>query len=384
MKKIVFLIALSLSILSCSKVKKGEFLISGEAKGLPNGKMIFLKTQNDVGLVLNVDSAKVQDGKFELKGKVKEPSMFALYIKDIQQPVPFIMESGEIVVKIDKDSIWKSKISGTDSNDSFQEFNDKSNAIQKRMVDYQNKNIQKLMEAQQKKDNITIESLKSGYVKIQKEMDDYMNIYPDENPNSYISLLLVERLFNSQDFKFEKVKKTFENLNEELRNTTKGKAISEKLKTIEKNMKNPAVAEKLNSLKLAPDFSAKSPNGTTISLKESLGKVTIIDFWASWCGPCRKENPNVVALYNEFHSKGLNIIGVSLDDEATKWKDAIAKDKLTWNQVSNLKGFEDPIATLYDVQQIPTTFVLDSKGNIVAKDLRGDELKAKVQELLAQ
>lgn len=384
MKKIVFLIALSLSILSCSKVKKGEFLISGEAKGLPNGKMIFLKTQNDVGLVLNVDSAKVQDGKFELKGKVKEPSMFALYIKDIQQPVPFIMESGEIVVKIDKDSIWKSKISGTDSNDSFQEFNDKSNAIQKRMVDYQNKNIQKLMEAQQKKDNITIESLKSGYVKIQKEMDDYMNIYPDENPNSYISLLLVERLFNSQDFKYEKVKKTFENLNEELRNTTKGKAISEKLKTIEKNMKNPAAVEKLNSLKLAPDFSAKSPSGTTISLKESLGKVTIIDFWASWCGPCRKENPNVVALYNEFHSKGLNIIGVSLDDDATKWKDAIAKDKLTWNQVSNLKGFEDPIAIKYDIQQIPTTFVLDSKGNIVAKDLRGDELKAKVQELLAQ
>ncbi|GAA4058554.1 TlpA disulfide reductase family protein [Flavobacterium chungnamense] len=384
MKKIVFLIALSLSILSCSKVKKGEFLISGEAKGLPNGKMIFLKTQNDVGLVLNVDSAKVQDGKFELKGKVKEPSMFALYIKDIQQPVPFIMESGEIVVKIDKDSIWKSKISGTDSNDYFQEFNDKSNAIQKRMVDYQNKNIQKLMEAQQKKDNLAIESLKSGYVKIQKEMDDYMNQYPDENPNSYISLLLVERLFNSQDFKYEKVKKTFENLNEEFRNTKKGKAISEKLKTIEKNMKNPAVAEKLNSLKLAPDFSAKSPNGSTISLKESMGKVTIIDFWASWCGPCRKENPNVVALYNEFHSKGLNIIGVSLDDDATKWKDAIAKDKLTWNQVSNLKGFEDPIAIQYDIQQIPTTFVLDSKGNIVAKDLRGDELKAKVQELLGQ
>jgi peroxiredoxin len=148
-------------------------------------------------------------------------------------------------------------------------------------------------------------------------------------------------------------------------------------------MKNPAAAVKNNSLKLAPAFSAKSPNGTTISLKESLGKVTIIDFWASWCGPCRKENPNVVALYNEFHSKGLNIIGVSLDDDATKWKDAIAKDKLTWNHVSNLKGFEDPIATLYDVQQIPTTFVLDSKGNIVAKDLRGDELKAKVQELLA-
>ncbi|WP_298391544.1 TlpA disulfide reductase family protein [Flavobacterium sp.] len=384
MKKIVFLIALSLTILSCSKVKKGEFLITGEAKGLPNGKMISLKTQNDMGIVLNVDSVKVQDGKFEFKGKVKEPSMFALYIKDIQQPVPFIMESGEIVVKVDKDSIWKSKISGTDSNDSFQEFNDKSNSIQKRLVEYQNKNIQKLMEAQQKKDNMAIESLKSGYVKIQKELDDYMNVYPEQNTNSYISLLLVERLFNSQDFDFKKVKKTFENLDVELKNTVKGKAIATKLKAIEKNMKNPAAAEKLNTLNLAPEFSAKNPEGKTITLKESLGKVTIIDFWASWCAPCRKENPNVVALYNEFHSKGLNIIGVSLDDDAAKWKEAIAKDKLTWNQVSNLKGFEDPIAKMYDIQQIPTTFILNSKGNIVAKDLRGAELKAKVQELLAQ
>ena len=108
----------------------------------------------------------------------------------------------------------------------------------------------------------------------------------------------------------------------------------------------------------------------------------LIDFWASWCGPCRAENPNVVALYNELHSKGLNIIGVSLDDDATKWKNAIVKDKLTWTQISNLKGWKDPIALNYEVEGIPATFILDAKGNIVAKNLRGDELKAKVKELL--
>ena len=113
-----------------------------------------------------------------------------------------------------------------------------------------------------------------------------------------------------------------------------------------------------------------------------MGKVTIIDFWASWCGPCRAENPNVVAIYNELHSKGLNIIGVSLDEDASKWKAAIAKDKLTWTQVSNLKGWEDPIATAYKVDQIPATFILDAKGNIVAKNLSGEELKAKVIEIL--
>ena len=110
--------------------------------------------------------------------------------------------------------------------------------------------------------------------------------------------------------------------------------------------------------------------------------MTIIDFWASWCGPCRAENPNVVALYNELHSKGLNIIGVSLDEDATKWKNAIAKDKLTWIHVSNLKGWKDPIALTYEVEGIPATFILDAKGNIVAKNLRGDELKAKVKEVL--
>ncbi|MBA0883774.1 TlpA family protein disulfide reductase [Flavobacterium sp. BBQ-18] len=121
-----------------------------------------------------------------------------------------------------------------------------------------------------------------------------------------------------------------------------------------------------------------------MSLKESLGKVTIVDFWASWCGPCRKENPNVVAIYKEFHSKGLNIIGVSLDEDANKWKEAIAKDKLTWNQVSNLKGWQEPIAAQYKVEAIPATFILDASGKVVARDLRGAELRAKIIELLAK
>lgn len=113
-----------------------------------------------------------------------------------------------------------------------------------------------------------------------------------------------------------------------------------------------------------------------------MGKVTIIDFWASWCGPCRKENPSVVAMYNELHGKGLNIVGVSLDEDLASWNQAIAKDKITWVQVSNLKKWEEPIARQYNVEQIPTTFLLDASGRIVAKDLRGDELKAKVLELL--
>ena len=111
-------------------------------------------------------------------------------------------------------------------------------------------------------------------------------------------------------------------------------------------------------------------------------KPVIVDFWASWCGPCRAENPNVVALYKELHAKGLNIIGVSLDKDAAKWKEAISKDGLVWPQISNLKFWDEPIAKQYNVQSIPATFILDATGTIVAKDLKGAALKAKIIELL--
>lgn len=110
----------------------------------------------------------------------------------------------------------------------------------------------------------------------------------------------------------------------------------------------------------------------------------MIDFWASWCGPCRKENPNVVKLYAEFHSKGLNIIGVSLDKDLEQWRNAIAKDGITWTQVSNLKEWNEPIAKMYHVEQIPTTFLIDEKGRFIAQDLFGEELRKKVQELLTK
>lgn len=119
-----------------------------------------------------------------------------------------------------------------------------------------------------------------------------------------------------------------------------------------------------------------------VSLKQSMGKVTLIDFWASWCMPCRKENPKVVALYNEFHSKGFNIISVSLDSDAGDWKEAIAKDGLTWTQVSNLKEMDDPIVIRYGVTLIPTTFLLDAAGKVVGIDLPQSEMKRKIQELL--
>lgn len=237
MKKIVFLLVLSLTILSCSKVRKGEFLISGNAKGIADGKMVVLKKQNEFGIVVNVDSAKVKGGKFEIKGKVKEPSMLALFVAGLQQPIPFILETGEIEVKVDKDSIWKSEIGGTSNNEDFQKFNVKLNTFQKKLVEFQNKNIQKLMDAQKKKDNVTVEKLEKEYSEIQKDMDDYMAVYPEQNSESYISLLLIQNMFNSPKFDLAKVTKTYSNLDAELKATKIGKDIGLKLKTIETTQK---------------------------------------------------------------------------------------------------------------------------------------------------
>lgn len=113
-----------------------------------------------------------------------------------------------------------------------------------------------------------------------------------------------------------------------------------------------------------------------------MGKVTLIDFWASWCETCRIENPNLVTLYKEFHAKGLNIISISLDKDKAKWQAAISQDKLTWTQLSNLKEMNDPVALQYGVTQIPTTFLLDASQKVVAIDLRGAELNAKIKQLL--
>ena len=210
------------------------------------------------------------------------------------------------------------------------------------------------------------------YNSYQEELNIVSKNFISENPKAYLSIILVENFLMRGYIPTEETTNYFNKLDKSILETKRGQKLSELIK----------VTNTVKIGKKAPNFSAPSPEGKPISLNESLGKVTIIDFWASWCGPCRQENPNVVAMYNELHEKGLNIIGVSLDRDGDKWKEAIAKDGLTWPQISNLKFWQEPIAEQYNVKSIPATFILDENGIIVARDLRGDELKAKVKEIL--
>lgn len=238
----------------------------------------------------------------------------------------------------------------------------------------------KMQEAGRNQDTITMNSLRKEYSKFQEEFMKQSEDYVSSHPKAFISALIVDGMFGQMNPDVAKIKKFYNAFDPSVKNTKPGKGIAKKLAELEK-AQNASAATGVGST--APDFSAATPDGKTVSLKESMGKVTLIDFWASWCKPCRAENPNVVALYNEMHAKGFNIIGVSLDKDATAWKDAIAQDKLVWNQISNLKYWDEPIAKTYGIQSIPATFLLDANGKIVAKDLRGDALKAKVSELLA-
>lgn len=370
-----FLLLAGLTLLaSCSKVGDSEYLIAGKINGVENGKSAILQVQNEMGMTPK-DTAKIENGKFELKGTFTEgPEIAFIQVDGLSNGVPFILENGEINITIDKDTIQKSKISGTHNNDKFQKYNDESSLIFKRMVAFQKANQEKIMEAGKNNDTVTINALRKENSKFQKEMDKQSELFVEKNPDAFLSTLLLENFMARQSLDVAKIEKYYNALASDVKKTKSGKRVLEFIKT----------QTTLTTGKTAPGFSAPNPEGKIISLKESLGKVTIIDFWASWCGPCRAENPNVVALYNEFHAKGLNIIGVSLDKDAGKWKAAIAEDKLAWNQVSNLKHWSEPIAKLYNVQSIPATFLLDASGNIVAKDLHGAELKAKITELLAK
>lgn len=374
MKKLVVVLA-ALLLVSCNK-----FSIEGTATGIKDGTKVYLEGSGEMG-PMPIDTVEVKNGKFEFEGKAKLPEIGFISIEGVIDPqfqtrkmLPVIIEKGNTEVIFNKDEIQKSEISGTKNNDKFAAYNKKSEVIYKKLQAFQTANQEAMIKAQESKNEAVIKKLQAQYLAIVDEMDKQSIDFIKNNPDAFLSVLLLENFISRGKLPASEVKKYFEQLDSSLLATKSAKNTK---KIIDARLKKEKIEK-------APDFAAKTPDGKTVSLKQVLGKVTIIDFWASWCGPCRKENPSVVALYNEFHAKGLNIIGVSLDENAGDWKEAISKDKLTWTHVSNLKKWDEPIAKLYGVQEIPATFILDAKGNIVAKDLRGDELKAKVVELLSK
>ncbi|MDC6351444.1 TlpA disulfide reductase family protein [Zeaxanthinibacter sp. PT1] len=367
MKKYTLVLLSVLGLVACNSEPDG-FTINGELKGeIEDGTMVFLKKTNEQNQPVDVDTAQVKDGNFSFKGKAGEPEIHYVFIDNIRGNIPVIIEEGEIEVEAQKDSLPFAEVEGTLQNDLFGDFLDASRELSRKAMSMN----EDMRAATAKKDTVVMNSLREEYFELQEEAKNFEISFAEENPNSLISALIIEKGLTTGSLADNKAKTMYDALTEEIKNTRVGMRIKEKL---EKSA-NTSIGAK------APNFSAPTPEGGELALADAMGKVTIIDFWAAWCKPCRAENPNVVKIYNKYKDQGLNILGVSLDRKAEDWKKAIEDDGLAWDHVSNVNYF-DEIAQLYSVNAIPATFILDENGVIVAKNLRGEALEQKIAELL--
>ena len=222
-------------------------------------------------------------------------------------------------------------------------------------------------------DDILVTDLQDQAKLLQQKFFNFQKNFMRDNINSYISALILEGFAVSQTLPIDSLKLFYNGLTERIKKTSSGNNIESIL--------FPAIMP-TDVGQIAPMFSGPNPKGEILQLKDLMGKITLIDFWAAWCRPCRIENPNLVKLYKEMNSKGLEIVGVSLDRDMNSWRKAIEDDGLIWSQISNLQFWQDPIAKLYNISAIPAAFLIDSEGRILAKNLRGERLKEKVKELL--
>ena len=359
-----------LSILGCQKDPEG-YSISGNIKNVENGKMVYLSELDNNNQPVKIDSAVIKDEKFNMSlPAITQSNLSFLNIEGLNGNVIFISENEQVDFEIYKDSLPTSQVSGGKENKVFYSYLDHLKNLNQRVMKIRTE-LRKV---------ITTNKDSSSIAKLQKEEADlrssdmtFKKKIVEENPDTFVSVLILTDMINMGATTSE-VNELYETLTDGLKQTPLAK-------TLKENMDKRSTVEVGSK---APEFSAPNPQGEVISLKDSMGKITLIDFWAAWCKPCRVENPNLVRIYNKYHEQGFNIIGVSLDKEGQKdkWLKAIEDDKLTWSHVSNLQFWQEPIAQLYGVRSIPAAFILDENGVIVSTNLRGDALEAKVKELL--
>jgi len=361
---------LSLLIISCSEIEPNSFIIKGNTD-LIEGTSVYRVESGPNGQAVTVDSTKVAESAFEFKGFVNQIDINFIFIKGVNGNVPVILEEGIIETKIYKDSLSSSTIGGTNSNNDLAEYRISTKDFSEKLQSI----VKEINLANAVGDNLLVEDLTSEYRSIEQELSLYEKGFMNSNPSSYIASLILERLLTTQKILQPEAAAIFNGFDQKIKESVSGK----KVNTIVSKPINPtAIGAK------ALNFKGPNPEGEILSLESLKGKVTIIDFWASWCRPCRIENPNLVRLYKRMHNKGLEIVGVSLDKSKVNWERAIEDDGLIWNHVSSLQYWKEPIAVLYGVRSIPEAFVLNEDGVIVAKNLRGAQLDAKIEELLGE
>lgn len=368
--RIFSILFITVFLFSCQN-SPDTITLSGSAAGIEDGTEMYLYKINENNQPEVSDTLLIENERFSYEYPVSDtPELAYFSIKNRNGNLIFFPEDKDVEFTVYKDSLYASTAKGGTTNTLFSEYNSRIKAfgVQKKQT------MEAARQARKDMDTQAFTEAQTEHAVILNEEKAYKKEFVKTHKNSLLTIIMMNEMIVRKELTSSEAKQMLANIAPELKQTF---YYDNLLKTIEAHAA-------VDVGQIAPNFSAPTPDGETLALNDVLGKVTLIDFWASWCKPCRMENPNVVKVYNQYKDKGFEIISVSLDRKGQKsrWLKAIEDDQMAWHHVSNLNFWNDPIAKEYGVRSIPATFLLDEEGRIIAKDLRGDSLGRKVGELL--
>lgn len=366
MKKIVFVVLIAITVVACKTKDNGAFTVTGKIENSPTDKIYLEEIPFAAQASVVIDSTTIKNNHFSLKGIAPDERLYALNIHQGPQ-ILLVNDSKEIEVTLDVNNYKNYEIKGSKASSSLKQlFTDYDAQLTKVKKAYSV--LDSLHEKTVSDSLLTVYELQrdNEMKKLNAVIADFVN--KTESPAACLQALgMATRSMDLDEL---------QGLAMNALNKFKNNGNIQKFNTMLKGNDYPL----LN--KQAPEIALNTPDGKLVKLSDYKGKYVLVDFWASWCKPCRQENPHVVKAYNKYKDKNFTILGVSLDNDKDSWVEAIAKDNLTWMHISDLKQWETPLIDVYKFDGIPFNVLVDPSGKIIATGLRGDALDKKLGEVL--